>query len=87
MLVSCRLCAVAWVLTLAAANASLVDEHLKSVMSGEYLLEEFLIPMELSQYLVAKEIGASAQRIGEIVAGKPAIAADMHMRGCRFFAL
>ncbi len=87
MLVSFRLCAVAWVLTLAAANASLVDEHLKSVMSGEYLLEEFLIPMELSQYLVAKEIGASAQRIGEVVAGKLAIAADMHMRGCRFFAL
>ena len=43
--------------------------RLKSVMSGEYLLEEFLIPMEISQYLVAKEIGASAQRIGEVVAG------------------
>ena len=34
-----------------------------------------------------KEIGASAQRIGEVVAGKLAIAADMHVRGCRFFAL
>jgi len=42
---------------------------LKPVTPGELLLEEFLRPMSLSQYRVAKEIGVPAQRIGEIVAG------------------
>jgi antitoxin HigA-1 len=60
---------------------------LKPVTPGELLLEEFLIPMELSQYRVAKEIGVPAQRIGEIVAGKRAITADTDLRLCRFFGL
>ena len=37
---------------------------------GEILLEEFLSPMGLTQYRLAKEIGVSQRRIGEIVAGK-----------------
>lgn len=60
---------------------------LKPVTPGELLLEEFLIPMELTQYRVAKEIGVPAQRIGEIVAGKRAITADTDLRLCRFFGL
>ena len=60
---------------------------LKPVTPGELLREEFLVPMALSQYRVAKEIGVPAQRIGEIVAGKRAITADTDLRLCRFFGL
>ena len=60
---------------------------LPPIMPGEILLEEFLKPMGISQYRVAKEIGVPAQRIGEIVAGKRAITADTDLRLCRFFGL
>ncbi len=60
---------------------------LKPVTPGELLREEFLKPMGLSQYRLAKEIGVPAQRIGEIVAGKRAITADTDLRLCRFFGL
>ena len=60
---------------------------LAPVSPGEMLLEEFLKPMELSQYRPAKEIGVSQRRIGEIVAGKRAITADTDLRLCRFFVL
>ncbi len=61
--------------------------HLKPVTPGELLREEFLVPMGLTQYRVAKEIGVSAQRIGEIVAGRRAITADTDLRLCRLFGL
>src|ERR1700675_1715525 len=60
---------------------------LKPVTPGELLLEEYLMPMEISQYRLAKEIGVPAQRIGDIVAGKRAITADTDLRLCRFFGL
>jgi addiction module HigA family antidote len=60
---------------------------LKPVTHGELLLEEFLKPMEISQYRLAKEIGVPAQRIGEIVAGRRTITADTDLRLCRFFGL
>lgn len=60
---------------------------LKPVTPGELLSEEFLRPMGLSKYRLAKEIGVPAQRIGEIVAGKRAITADTDLRLCRFFGL
>src|SRR5215217_2365617 len=60
---------------------------LQPVTPGELLLEEFLLPMGLSQYRLAKEIGVPPQRIGEIVAGKRAITADTDLRLCRFFGL
>lgn len=60
---------------------------LKPVTPGELLLEEFLVPMELTQYRVAKEIGVPAQRIGEIVSGRRAVTADTDLRLCRFFGL
>ncbi|MDE2322007.1 MAG: HigA family addiction module antidote protein [candidate division NC10 bacterium] len=60
---------------------------LKPVTPGELLREEFLIPMGLTQYRLAKEIGVPAQRIGDIVAGKRAITADTDLRLCRFFGL
>jgi len=57
------------------------------VSPGEMLLEEFLKPMELSQYRLAKEIGVPQRRIGEIVVGKRAVTADTDLRLCRFFGL
>ena len=60
---------------------------LKPVTPGEILLEEFLKPMGLSQYRLAKEIDVPAQRISEIVAGKRAVTADTDLRLCRFFGL
>ena len=60
---------------------------LHPVTPGELLKEDFLEPMEISQYRLAKEIGVPAQRIGEIVAGKRSITADTDLRLCKFFGL
>jgi len=60
---------------------------LKSVTPGELLEEEFLKPMGITKYRLAKEIGVPAQRIGDIVAGKRTITADTDLRLCRFFGL
>jgi len=61
--------------------------RLPPVLPGEILAEEFLIPMGISKYRLAKEIGVPAQRIGDIVAGKRSITADTDLRLCRFFGL
>ena len=61
--------------------------RLKPVTPGELLAKEFLEPMGISQYRLAKEIGVPAQRIGAIVAGTRAITADTDLRLCRFFGL
>ena len=61
--------------------------RLKPVTPGELFVEEFLKPMGISQYRLAKEIGVPAQRISEIVAGKRAVTADTDLRFCRFFGL
>ena len=60
---------------------------LKPVTPGELLLEEFLKPMGISRYRLAKEIGVPAQRIGDIVAGKRSVTADTDLRLCRFLGL
>jgi len=62
-------------------------EKLDPVTPGELLLEEFLKPMGLSQYRLAKEIGVPAQRISEIISGKRSITADTDLRLCKFFGL
>ena len=62
-------------------------KKLKPVTPGEILWEEFLVPMEISRYRLAKEIGVPAQRIGDIVMGKRAITADTDLRLSRFFGL
>jgi len=54
---------------------------------GEILLEEFLKPMGITQYRLAKEIGVPQRRIGEIVAGKRAITADTGLRLARFLGM
>jgi addiction module HigA family antidote len=52
---------------------------------GEILLEEFLVPMEISQYRVAKDINVPPRRINEIVHGKRAISADTALRLAKYF--
>ena len=52
---------------------------------GEILLEEFLKPMDISQYRLAKDISVDPRRINEIVHGKRAISADTALRLGRFF--
>jgi addiction module HigA family antidote len=54
---------------------------------GEILLEEFLKPMGVTQYRLAKEIGVPQRRIGEIVAGARAVTADTGLRLSRFFGM
>ncbi len=57
------------------------------ISPGELLKEEFLEPMNITQYRLAKEVGVPAGRIGQIVAGKRAITADTDLRLCKFFGL
>jgi antitoxin HigA-1 len=58
-----------------------------SIHPGEILLLEFLRPMGLSQYRLAKDIGVPARRINEIVHGQRAISADTALRLSRFFGM
>jgi len=57
------------------------------VSPGEMLEEEFLKPLGLTKYRLAKDIGVPAQRIGEIVSGKRAVTADTDLRLCSYFDL
>ena len=57
------------------------------VSPSEMLDEEFLKPLGLTKYRLAKDIGVPPQRIGDIVAGKRAITADTDLRLCRYFGL
>lgn len=52
---------------------------------GEILQEEFLAPLEISQYRLAKAIDVAQTRIGEIVAGRRSITADTALRLAKFF--
>lgn len=55
------------------------------VHPGEVLIEEFLIPLELSQNRLAVHIGVSPRRINEIVLGKRRITAETALRLARYF--
>jgi addiction module HigA family antidote len=52
---------------------------------GEILLEEYLKPLQISQYRLAKEISVPPRRINEIVHGKRSITADTALRLARYF--
>ena len=54
---------------------------------GEILLEEFLKPMGISQYRLAKDIGVPAMRINKIVRGERGISADTALRLARYFSM
>ncbi len=59
--------------------------RLPPIHPGEVLLEDFLKPLEVTQYRLAKSLSVPARRINEIVHGKRAISADTALRLARFF--
>ena len=63
------------------------EKLLPPIHPGTILLEEFLKPMGISQYRVAKDINVPARRINEIVHGKRSISADTALRLSRFFGM
>ncbi len=60
---------------------------LDPIHPGEILMEEFLKPMGISQYRLAKDINVPARRINEIVQGKRSITPDTALRLSKFFGL
>ena len=60
---------------------------LAPIHPGEILMEEFLKPLGISQYKLAKDINVPARRINEIVHGKRSITADTALRLSRYFNL
>ena len=60
---------------------------LEPIHPGEILMEEFLKPMEISQYRLAKDINVPARRINEIVHGKRSITPDTALRLSKYFGL
>jgi addiction module HigA family antidote len=63
------------------------EEALAPIHPGEILLEEFLHPLGISQYRLAKEINVPPRRINEIIHGKRAVSADTALRLSRYFGL
>jgi antitoxin HigA-1 len=63
------------------------SKRLANITPGEILEEDFLKPMGLSQYRLAKDIGVPARRINEIVKGQRAITADTALRLGRYFKM
>jgi addiction module HigA family antidote len=63
----------------------MMAKRLAPVHPGDVLLEEFLAPMGISQYRLAKDIGVSPRRINEIVHGARAVSADTALRLARYF--
>ena len=61
------------------------EEKLAPIHPGEVLLEEFLKPMKISQYQLAKAISVPPRRINEIMHGKRGVSADTALRLGRFF--
>jgi antitoxin HigA-1 len=61
------------------------QKKIPQIHPGETLLEDFLIPLEITRYRLAKSIGVPQRRIDEICAGKRAISADTALRLARFF--
>lgn len=65
----------------------MTNKKLSIIHPGEILLEEFLKPLNISQYRIAKDINVSARRINEIVHCKRSITADTALRLGRFFGI
>lgn len=65
----------------------MTSKRLPPIHPGEILLEEFLKPMDISQYRLAKAVSVPARRINEIVHGKRSITADTALRLSMFFSM
>jgi addiction module HigA family antidote len=61
------------------------DERMPPLHPGEILLEDFMKPLGISQYRLAKDMGVYPRKINEIVQGKRAVTADTALRLARFF--
>ncbi|MGA9796579.1 MAG: HigA family addiction module antitoxin [Rhizomicrobium sp.] len=64
-----------------------MPKKLTPIHPGEILLKDFLEPMKISQYRLAKAMSVPARRINEIVLGRRAITADTALRLGRFFGM
>ena len=64
-----------------------MDKKLKPIHPGEILMEEFLKPIGISQYRLAKDISVPPRRINEIVHGRRSVTADMALRFGHFFGM
>jgi len=62
-------------------------KKLPPITPGEILLEEFLKPLEVSQYQLAKDVGVPPRRINEIVLGKRAVTAGTALGLARYFGI
>ena len=62
-------------------------KKIRPIHPGEILLEEFLKPMAISQYRLARSINVPPRRINEIVLGKRAVTAETALRLSLFFGL
>ncbi len=65
----------------------MTKKRLPPIHPGEILIEEFLKPMGISQYRLAKDINVPARRINEIVQGKRAVTPDTALRLSRYFEM
>ncbi|MCR4320506.1 MAG: HigA family addiction module antitoxin [Candidatus Brocadiaceae bacterium] len=63
------------------------EKKIPPIHPGEILFEEFLKPMNISQYKLAKDINVPARRINEIVQGKRAITANTALRLGHYFGM
>lgn len=61
--------------------------QLNNIHAGEVLLEEFLIPMHLSQNKLARDIGVAPRRVNEICLGKRAVTVDTAIRLGKYFGI
>jgi len=62
-------------------------KKIKPIHPGEILMEEFLKPMKISQYRLAKDIGVAPRRINEIIHESRAVTADTALRLGKYFSI
>jgi addiction module HigA family antidote len=65
----------------------MANRDMDPIHPGEILLEEFLKPMEISQYRLAKDISLDPRRVNEIVHGQRSISPDTALRFGRYFGM
>jgi antitoxin HigA-1 len=64
-----------------------MGEKLAPIHPGEILMEDFLSPLDISQYRLAKDIGVPPRRVNEIIHGKRRVSADTALRLGRYFGV
>jgi addiction module HigA family antidote len=62
-----------------------MNKKIKNIHPGEILLEEFLLPLEISAYKLSKDIGIPQTRVSEIIKGNRRITADTALRFSKYF--